>query len=423
MTARPALAALASGLLVAGSAQAATWTVTETGPAVGPAQPVSVARDGRILATGARCDGSACETVLATRPPGGAFAIAGRVAGAVGASVPLRGGGALLVTAPVDRRGLTAVDVTRAGRVRRTSALEQRHADDPVAASDRRGTAAVAWLTSTAPRQLRVRVRRRDGGAFGPARTLATVARVGDFGGVAVAVGPRGEVAVLWVSDGALRVRVLRAGARRDSGVLRAGRSDRLARIAASFSASGTLTAIWSSADGGEEQNRTAIVRVAALRPGARGFARSHKIGAGGALETLAAAHGVPVAVASTGRTALVAWTSRSLRVRVATVHADGSVTAVRGIEANAVLAAAAAAPGGRALLAVTRDPLGLEPSARAALVAPGPRLGVTEPAGPAGSWATSAVLDDAGAAAVVGWSAGDPAGPPRWGIAERGAP
>ncbi|HET8953442.1 MAG TPA: hypothetical protein VFN44_23165 [Solirubrobacteraceae bacterium] len=427
MTARPGLAALVLTLAAGAGAHGAQagdgWSIAEAGPDIPPAVPVSLAPDGRALAAGSDCDETACSTLLTTHAPGGPFLPAGRVPGRLQASTPLRAGAALVVTSPLSSRGLTAFEVTSAGRPAGSAVLERRHATAAVAASDRHGTTAVAWLTSITPRQLRVRVRRRDGGTFSPARAVASFRRAEAFGGAAVAVGPRGEVAVLWASGGALHVRVLRPGARRFDPALRAGPSDRVARIAAAYTTGGTLAAIWSSADGGEEQNRAAVVRVSALRPGATRFSRHVRLGEGAGRETLLLAAGTAVRAVAAGRTANVAWTSRSLRVRLGTVHADGRVSAVRSLDARGVLADAVGSMTGRALIAWTHDPLGPDAGARAVLRATPERLGAIEPAGPTGSRATGAALDDRATRALVSWSAGDPVLSSRWGIAERRAP
>ena len=426
MSLRP-LAAILAAVVAAGAAHAAKgaggWSITEAGPGVAPAAPVSIAPGGRVLATSPACEATTCSTVLVTHAPGGAFERAGTVPGQLRASAALRAGSALLVTSPLSFRGLTAFDVTAAGEVARTITLARRHVTGTVAASDRRGTAAVAWQTSVAPVELQVRVRRRDGGAFGPVRTVASFRGADAFGGAALAVGPRGELAVLWASGGALRVRVLRRDARRFGPALRAGPSDRVARIAAAFTTGGTLAAIWSSADGGEEQNREAVVRVAALRAGASGFSHGRRLSAGADRETLQSASGTAVRAVAAGRTANIAWTSRVLRVRLATVHANGTVTAVRTLDVPGVLVDAAGSATGRALIAWTHDPLGPDAVARAVPRVSPERLGPHEPVGPAGSRATAAVLDDTGTRAAVGWSAGDPLLPARWGIAERRAP
>jgi hypothetical protein len=427
MIARAAVTVIAVAL--AGSASAhgapsgAGWAITEADPAVAPMVPLSLAPGGRVLLKGSECDATTCSTVLATHAPGGPFERAARLRDQIHASTPLRAGAALLVTSPFGPSRLTAVDVTPAGRVARSAVLERRRAADVAIASDRRGTAAVAWRTTAAPWRLRVRVRRRDGGAFGRARTIASFRREDDFGNAALAVGARGEVAALWAADGAVRSRVLRRGARRFGPALRAGRSDRVARIAAAYTAGGTLAAIWSSADAGEEQDRVAIVRVAGLRPGAGRFARSVRLGEGADRETLVFGHGMAVRAVAAGRTANVAWTTRSMRVRLATLHADGSVTAARTLDARGTLADAAGSWTGRALFTWTHDPLGPSSAARAVLRLTPAMLGSIEPAGPAGSRATAAVLDDAATRALVTWGAGDPVLSNRRGIAERRVP
>jgi hypothetical protein len=218
-------------------------------------------------------------------------------------------------------------------------------------------------------------------------------------------------------------VRVLRPGARRFGPELRAGRSDRVAHTSAAYTAAGTLAAIWTSADGGEEQDRTAIVRVAAMPAGARRFARVRRLGEGADRETLLFGYGTGVRAVAAGRTANVTWTSRSKQVRLATVHADGTVTAVRTLDAGGVLVDAVGSTTGRALIAWNHDPLGPDAGARAVLRVSPQRLGPIESVGPADSRATAALLDAGATRALVSWGAGDPVLSSRWGIAERRVP
>jgi len=410
-----------AGAVAHGAPAAERWSVLESDAAAGGA--VALARDGRVLSAGVACDEERCTTPLATRAPGEAFRAAGEVPGLTVAYAPLRDGGALLVTTPPERRGLTATDVTTTGSVVRSTVLMRRFARDAMAASDRDGTTAVAWLTTRLPQRLQLRSRERDGTPFGRARTLATFAREGGFGGGAVAVGPAGEIAVVWASGGFLLARFREPGARRFGPLLRAGRSDRVAKVAAVFTSRGRLVTVWSSADGGEEQDRTALVRVAARAPAAMRFTPALKLGAGAAREPLVFARGTTVRAVAAGSTAMVAWTTASLRTRIAAVTAAGAVTGARTIDANGVLVDAAGSPSRRVLVAWTHDPLGAGASAQAVISTPGGRFGPGEPVGPAGSWATGAALDRAGTRALVTWVAGDPVIAPRWGLAERGLP
>ena len=372
---------------------------------------------------GTTCDAMGCAASLATYEPGGAVVRAGAVPGRPIAFTPLRDGAALLVTTSPQRRGLTAADVTVAGTVVRSSVITPRFTREATAASNASGATAVAWVTSRLPQQLRVRVRRRDGAAFGPAHTIATFAREGGFGGFDVAVGPRGEIAVAWASGGSLVTRVMEPGASRFGPLLRAGRSDRVAKVAAAFTTTARLVTIWSSADGGEEQNRTALVRVATRQPGALRFTPSHKLGVGAAREPLALARGTAVRAVGAGATAMVVWTTRTLRTRIASVTAAGTVTGARTIDPDGVLVDAVGSASRRVLVAWTHDPLGAGAAAQAVIAPPDGRFGPGEPVGPAGSWATGAVLDRAGTRALVTWGAGDPVISPRWGLAERRLP
>jgi len=420
-----AFAALAlAPAVLAPAARAGTavpWSVTEfDAPA---AEALAVSPGGRLLLARAVCGAAGCATAFSTRAAGSPLAEAATVPGRATGSVAQRTGGALVLTTPLTQRGLVAVDVSATGTVRRSRMLTRRFARDASAASNGSGASAVIWLTSRLPQRLQVRTRTRDGAAFGPARTLARFGREGGFGGGSVAVGPRGEIAVLWAAHGALRARVQPPGGPGFGPVLRAGPSDRRAQVAPAFTEGGTLVAAWRSADGGAEQSRVAVVRVASLRPGARRFDRGRRLGEGADAETLALGRGVGLRAFAAGRTANVAWTSRSLQVRLATVHADGAVTAVRVLDPRAVLVDAAGSAAGRALVAWTHDPLGQEPAARAMLRLTPRRLGPIEPIGPGVARATGVALDPAATRALVTWGAADPLLSPRWGVAERPLP
>ena len=411
--------------LTAGAAHGAPagggWSVSASDVAL-DGGATTLARDGRALAVGSTCDTAGCTGTLATHAPGEAFLPGAELPGSSAAFTALRGGAALLVTTLPRRRGLSASDVAITGRIVRSTGLTRRVVREAIAASNRDGATAVAWLTNRLPQRLRVRTRRNDGAAFAPARTLASFAREGRFGGAAVAVGPRGEIAVVWASGGSLHARVQNAGAHRFGPVLRIRRSDRAAMIATAFTARGSLVAIWSSADGGEEQNRTAIVRVAMRRSGTAQFAPSHTLGAGAAREPLALAHGAAVRAVAAGSTAMVAWTTASLRTRIASVTGAGAVTGARTIDPDGVLGDAEGSASRHVLVAWTHAPLSADAGARAAIATPGGRF-AGEPIGPRGSWATGAALDRAGNRALVTWGAGDAVLSPRWGFAERSLP
>ena len=119
----------------------------------------------------------------------------------------------------------------------------------------------------------------------------------------------------------------------------------------------------------------------------------------------------------------MVVWTTRTLRTRIASVTAAGTVTGARTIDPDGVLVDAVGSASRRVLVAWTHDPLGAGAAAQAVIAPPDGRFGPGEPVGPAGSWATGAVLDRAGTRALVTWGAGDPVISPRWGLAERRLP
>ena len=152
-------------------------------------------------------------------------------------------------------------------------------------------------------------------------------------------------------------------------------------------------------------------------------FAPAHRLGIGAAREQLALARGSAVQAVGAGSTAMVAWTSGSLRTRIASVTGAGTVTGSRTIDARGVLVDAEGSSSRRVLVAWTHDPLGPGASAQAVIAPPGGRFGPGEPVGPVGSWATGAALDRTGTRALVTWVAGDPVIAPRWGLAERRLP
>jgi hypothetical protein len=408
-------------------AAAGSWTPlsVELGPACDAARVLAIGADGRMLAASTGCDDSArAATVLGVGRSGTPFRRAGQLAGRISSALQAADGGWLLTG---NGRGLRVFDVTRTGRVSGSERLTEQPTRFSDVASSRSGMAAGAWVTRGRPRVL-VRVRRAGSRRFGPQTTLATFPRDGTAGGVAVAVGRRGDVAVLWAAGRAVHARTRAAGARRFGPARRVGASDTRAAIAPVYSPGGRLSVIWSSSDGGEQQDRPARLRVAVLRPGERHFAGSLLPGVGISSELLFRSP-APRAVWA-GDRVLVGYTGADTGVQVAELTARGTLAHVRTLDPRGNLEALAGSRSGAALVTWTQypetfdDPRTLPFDARlhAAVRDPAGRFGAAEAVAPQGTVGAGAVLDPAGAHAVVGWRSVDPASP-AGGMVERTLP
>lgn len=390
---------------------------------------VAVDRRGRALEAWSECvngrdavDGYV--TVVATHRPGGRLRRAARLPGTLTSLTPGLDGAALLTLTDERRRGLLAADVTTGGGIGATARLSRRFLRFERAASNDRGMTVVAWVTNRLPQRLQVRVRARGERAFGALETVAVFAREGDVGRVSVAVGPRGELAVLWASArGARRsmlARIRRAGAPTFGPPVRVGRSDRLATIASAFTATGRLVAVWSSADAGEQQDRPAVVRVASLRRGGRRFTRERVLGVGVGRERTPV--GPAVAAIAAGDGAVVAWTSAGARVRVASVTPRGTVARPRTLDTDGLLADLVASRSGTVLVTWLHhaEPNAVDARIHAAVRPVGDPFGEGEPAGPPRSRPGGAALDRSGTRALVAWTTAGAASSPQIGISMR---
>ena len=415
----------------AGLAQGAWSPVSiELGPGCGSGSVLAIGSGARRLAAWSGCTESSPGAItLGTGRPGEPFRRTGELRGRIESVRPAARRGWLLTTVGSSGRGLRAVDVTAAGRVRDTTPLTDRALRFADAESTGGGTAAAAWVT-VVTRRLQVRVRRPGVRRFEPPVTLSSFARDGSAGGVAVAVGPRGEIAVLWAAGASLRARIRPEGARRFGPALRVGPADTVATIAPVFTAGSRLAVIWQTADGGEEQDRPARVRVAALRAGERRFAGTLLAGDGVAREQamFGGAHVQAVTVA--GR-AYVAYTGATTGVHVAELTARGTLRRVQSLDPRGVLTALSGSSTGAALVSWTHlprtfDDPGTFPhdaQAHAAVRVPGARFGAAEAVGPEGTIVTGTVLARSGDRAALSWRDVDPAAPPRSGSSERTIP
>lgn len=161
------------------------------------------------------------------------------------------------------------------------------HAADHALASNLRGRSAVAWIDGRRAGTAAVRVR-LAGERGRPGRRI-TLGRADGITDVDVAVGPRGQVAVLWSEDRGSRRRVVARvrdrGGRRFGRVLRLGRHAGLARIDAAYLSSGRLAAVYWSQDPGEEASRPPEVRWASVGRSARRVSARGLLDAGSVAE------------------------------------------------------------------------------------------------------------------------------------------
>ena len=416
---------LAVAVAITGAALAdaapADWSpvVLDGGPGCSSGSVLAVGRDGRMLAGWEGCTASPSGTVLGTAAPGQTFVQTGALRGRIASVTPDADGAWLLATAGPNGRGLRASDVTTSGRATRTTTLTTRALRFADVASDRRGRVAAAWVTNVS-RRLQVRVRAGATRRFGRPVTLATFARDGIAGGVGVAVGPRGDLAVLWAARGSILARIRAAGARRFGPARRVGPSATLATIAPVLGADGRLSVIWHSADAGEEQNRPARVGIGVLTRGRRFVSR---LPAEAVSRERSAYGGEPVQAVTTGRRIIVAYTLAGTGLHTAELTARATLTTRQRLDDNGVLATLTASSTA-ALVAWTHlpesfDTPGSSPADAQAYGAAwaGRRFGAGEAVGPPSTIATRAAL---GSRAVVSWANVDPATQPRIGASAR---
>lgn len=256
---------LAAALLAAAPAQAAApWGAASdasTAEQVGAPRLVFDS-DGRTVLAFETRDGVASFTEVLTE--GGRRQLAGAPTGLVRS-----GDRSFLLTRRTVQRVLLTHLTGKGGAIgRRVTA----HAADHALASNLRGRGAVAWIDSRRFQAAAVRV--RLAGRRGRLGRTTTLGRADDISDVDVAVGPRGQVAVLWSEDRGSRRRVVARvrdrGARRFGRLLRLGRHAGLAEIDATYLTSGRLAVAYWSQDPGEEASRPLEVRWASVDRSAR---------------------------------------------------------------------------------------------------------------------------------------------------------
>ena len=394
-----------AGAVAHGAPATGDWSVLESDAAAGGV--VALAGDGRVLSAGVACDEERCTTPLATRAPGEAFRPAGDVPGLTVAFAPLRDGGALLVTTPPERRRLAATDVTTTGSVVRSTVLIRRFAREAMAASNRDGTTAVAWLTNRLPQRLQVRSRERDGTPLGGREPRDLRARGRLRRRRRRRRPPRRDRRVLGLRriarrplPGAGRTPVRAAPARRPQRPRREGRR----RLHHPREARDDLEQRRRRRGTGPVGARPRLDAAAgcdAVHP-ARSLGRGQR-----ANRSFRPRHAR--ARGGAGSTAMVAWTTASLRTRIAAVTARARSP----VRARSTRTGCSSTP--RVRLPPRAGRVDARPARRRR-----DRTGRGLPAGrtlrsrragrPAGSWATGAALDRAGTRALVTWVAGDPA-------------
>ena len=372
-------------------------------------------RGGRTLMLWSDCAGSSGSaiTALATRAAGGGFRRTGELSGVVTALARQGDGAMLAALTNVSNRGLRAADVSTTGRVVRVTQLTRRFVRWVDVAADDRGNAMVAWVTSAVPQRLQVRIRTRGHHTFGPALTLVELGA--DVGGLSVAIGPRGKLAVLWASQRSGRRSVLArlrpAEASAFEPPIPAGGNDRLAVIDSAFTATGSLVAIWRTTDAGEQQDRPAVVRVATLPNGSRRFIGQRTLGTG--VDNDHWFYGHAVRATSAGRTAVVAWTDVKHAVHLMHVTPAGLISQPQTPDTDGLLGDLVATVSGTILVSWGHHPYAGSADGQlvAAVQLPGGRLGAPQPVGPPGTQPAGAAIDAPGTRAVIASTAYDSAG------------
>jgi hypothetical protein len=190
--------------------------------------------------------------------------------------------------------------------------------DRPVLAVDARGDAAIAYFQDRGTDDDRVLVSlRRAGGSFGAPFQVGH----GAIRSVAVAVGPRGDVLVAWDARGTIRARY-KGPASTGFQPIETIASDPtyFARIQAAVADGGRCYLAWSAKFLSEGGSSGPVFAEVAVRPSGHRFRAAQRLERDDASRPQA-----PVAIATEGRDATVAWTGfdgANARVRVAATDA-----------------------------------------------------------------------------------------------------
>jgi hypothetical protein len=190
--------------------------------------------------------------------------------------------------------------------------------DRPVLAVNARGDAAIAYFQDRGVDNDRVLVSvRRAGGSFGAPFQVGH----GRIRSVAIAVGPRGDLLVAWDAAGVIRARY-RAPSSTGFQPIETISSDRtdFAQIRAAVADGGRCYLAWSAQLLTEGGTRGPVFNEVAVRPSGHRFRAAQLLERDGSNRSQA-----PVAIATQGRDASVAWTGFdgvNSRVRVAATDA-----------------------------------------------------------------------------------------------------
>jgi hypothetical protein len=190
--------------------------------------------------------------------------------------------------------------------------------DRPVLAVNARGDAAIAYFQDRGTDDDRVLVSlRRAGGSFGAPFQVGH----GTIRSVAVAVGPRGDVLVAWDARGTIRARYKGpAGTGFQPIETIASDPTYFARIRAAVADGGRCYLAWSAKFLSEGGSSGPVFDEVAVRPSGHRFRAAQRLERDDASRPQA-----PVAIATAGRDATVAWTGfdgANARVRVASTDA-----------------------------------------------------------------------------------------------------
>ena len=330
------------------------------------------------------CGGARTGWSLASRPPGGAAFGAER--SAPSGTVDVAGYAQSRAVALTDR----AIGSASVGRTRLSVAFgsasgsfgTQRILADgprlerPVLAVNPRGDAAVAYFQDRGTDNDRVMVSlRRAGGSFGAPFQVAH----GAIRSVAVAVGPRGDVLVAWDARGTIRARYkgpTSAGFQPIETI--ASDPTFFAQIQAAVADGGRCYLVWSAQLLTEGGSRGPVFNEVAVRPSGHRFRAAQRLERDDESRTQE-----PVAIATEGRDATVAWTGfdgANARVRVASTDSAAHFGAAQDVSPagrDGVVSDLAAAGGTR--LVVWDNGSFDANQVFAALAAPGAPFGAAE--------------------------------------------
>jgi hypothetical protein len=348
---------------------------------------VTASGDGTALAWWSWQDGtgSGARTgwSLASRAPGGAAFGAERAApaGTQEIAAYAQSRAVALTTPPVAQAAPTRLAVafgSTSGSFgpQRTVVVDSKVHNPARLAVNARGDAAIAYFRDLGTDTDRVMVSlRRAGGSFGTPFQVAH----GAIRSVAVAVGPRGDVLVAWDARGTIRARY--------KGPTSAGfqpietiTSDPtfFARIEAAVADGGRCYLAWSAKFLSEGGSSGPVFNEVAVRPSGHRFRTAQRLERDDASRTQA-----PIAIATQGRDATVAWTGfdgANARVRVASTDAAAHFGAAQDVSpagGDGVVSDLAAAGGTR--LVVWDNGSFDANQVFAALAAPGAPFGAAE--------------------------------------------